>query len=148
MISFYSPFPKTTNFRLIQNEIACRRQFYIYKNGERVLKKARKHYDKNRNCSLGTISPFPTLFSKNCTADTLTRGLVWERVNFVLNKKKKKKSNSFKLKASPDDKFENCLFSRHSVTGWNTFWEVEKICWLQSILFYPFANDKFETLRN
>ena len=35
------------------------------------------------NCSLPAIFPFPTLFSKACTADTYKPGLVWERVKIL-----------------------------------------------------------------
>ena len=56
---------QTTNFRLFQSERICRRQFEKFnENGRNVLETGGKHCGKRRNCSLGAISPFPTVFSK------------------------------------------------------------------------------------
>ena len=53
-----------TNFRLFQTERVCRRQFQIWQKRQKVIQMGRKHCGKRRNCSLRSISPFPTVFSK------------------------------------------------------------------------------------
>ena len=63
-----------TNFRLFQTERDCRQQFKFDENREELSKKVRKHCEKRRNCSLGAISPFPTMFSKELySRDVKTR---------------------------------------------------------------------------
>ena len=66
---------QTTNFRLFQTERVCRRQFQICGKWQKALQTGRKHCGKRRNCSLRAISPFPTVFSKTCPADTNNQGL-------------------------------------------------------------------------
>ena len=64
---------QTTNFGLFQSERVCRRQFQFWWKWQKNPQKGRKHCGKRRNCSLGAISPFPTLFSKELfcySADT------------------------------------------------------------------------------
>ena len=68
---------QTTNYRLIQIERVCRRQFQIRWKWQKFLQTRRKHVER-RNCSLRAIASFPTVFSKNCIADTWKPGLVWE----------------------------------------------------------------------
>ena len=41
----------------------------------------RKHYGKRRNCSLRSISPFPTVFSRDLNGRHVKIRLVWERVD-------------------------------------------------------------------
>ena len=55
---------QTTNFRLIQIERVCRRQFQFYWKWQEALQTGRKNYGKRRNCSLWAISSFATVFSK------------------------------------------------------------------------------------
>ena len=55
---------QTTNFRLFQTERVCRRQFQTWRKWNKVIQTGRKHCGKRRNCSLRTISAFPTVFSK------------------------------------------------------------------------------------
>ena len=69
-----------TNFRLLQNEKGCGRQFQIWWKWQKVLQKTRNHCRKRRNCSLRAISPFPTVFSKDLYCRHVKTGLVWERV--------------------------------------------------------------------
>ena len=54
----------TTNFRLIQTERVCRRQFHIWRKWQKVIQTDRKHCGKRRNCSLWAISPFPSVFKR------------------------------------------------------------------------------------
>ena len=54
-----------TNFRLFQAERVCRRQLQICSKWWKALQTGRKHCGKRRNCSLQTISPFPTVLSKS-----------------------------------------------------------------------------------
>ena len=58
-------FSQTTNFRLFQTKRVCRRQFQILWKWQKALQTCRKHCGKRRNCSLGAISPFPTVFSND-----------------------------------------------------------------------------------
>ena len=55
---------QTSNFRLIQIERVCRRQFQFCLKCQKALLTGRKHCGKRRNCSLRAISPFPIVFSK------------------------------------------------------------------------------------
>ena len=48
-----------TNFRLLQTERVCRRQFEIQGKWKKVTQMGRKH------CGKGEISCFPTMFSKD-----------------------------------------------------------------------------------
>ena len=54
----------------------------FYENGRKFSKRVEKT-GKRRNCSLWAISPFPTVFSKTCTADMCKQEIVWERVKQV-----------------------------------------------------------------
>ena len=56
---------QTTNFRLVQIERVCRRQFQISQKWQKVIQMDRKHCGKRRNCLLRAISPFPAVFSKD-----------------------------------------------------------------------------------
>ena len=57
---------QTTNFRRFQTERGCRTQFQRgLQKGQTVLLTGRKHCGKRSNCLLQTISPFPTMFSKD-----------------------------------------------------------------------------------
>ena len=49
---------QTTNFRLVQTERGCRRQFQIWRKWQKVVQVGRKHCGKRRNCSLWAISLF------------------------------------------------------------------------------------------
>ena len=53
---------QTTNFRLLQTERVCRRQFQIWRKWQKVVQTGRKHYEKRRNCSLLAISPITQCF--------------------------------------------------------------------------------------
>ena len=53
-----------TNFGLFQTERVCRLQFQVRQKWKKVIQTGKKHCGKRRNCSLGAISPFPTVFSK------------------------------------------------------------------------------------
>ena len=80
---FANPFRLTyyqmTNFRLVQTERVCRRQFQIWWKWQKVFQTGRKHCGKRRNCSLWAIFPFPTVFSKGL----FPRGvIVWEWVKY------------------------------------------------------------------
>ena len=55
---------QTTNFRLVQIQRGCRRQFQFFLKWQKALQTGRKHCGNRRNCSLRAISPFPTVFSK------------------------------------------------------------------------------------
>ena len=44
--------------------------FKFDENGRKFSKTGRKHFGKMRNCSLRAVSPYRTMFSKDCTADT------------------------------------------------------------------------------
>ena len=55
---------QTTNFSIFQTERVCRRQFQIRRKWQQVIQSGRKHFGKRRNCSLGAISLFPTVFPK------------------------------------------------------------------------------------
>ena len=68
---------QTTNFRLVQTERVCRRQFQIWRKWQKVIQMGRKYCGTRRNCSLQAISPFPTVFSKGL--------IVWEWVKPFLN---------------------------------------------------------------
>ena len=56
---------RKTNFRLVQTERFCRRQFQIQWEWQKSLWMGRKHRGKRRNCSFRAISSFPTVFSKD-----------------------------------------------------------------------------------
>ena len=45
-----------------------------------TLQQGRKHCGKRRNCSLGAISPFLAVFSKDLYYRHVKTGLVWEKV--------------------------------------------------------------------
>ena len=53
---------QTTNFRLKEFSDD---NIKFDESGRNVFKTGRKHCWKRRNCSLGAISPFPTVFSKD-----------------------------------------------------------------------------------
>ena len=55
-----------TYFRFFQTETVCRFQnnFKFDKKRQKVIQTGRKHCGKRRNCSLRSMSPFPTVFSK------------------------------------------------------------------------------------
>ena len=100
----------TTNFRLVQTERVCRRQFQIWWKWQKILQTGRKHCGKRRDCSLRAISPFPTLFSKDLYCRHVkTRACNWNKIlisfgaNWTLYQ-----STSFltfqNLKAFADDK--------------------------------------------
>ena len=55
----------TANFRLLQTETVCRRQFLTLWKVAKSLQKGRKHCGKRRNCMLWAISPFSILFPKD-----------------------------------------------------------------------------------
>ena len=55
---------QTINYRLIQTERVCRRQFQIWWKCQKVLQMGRKQYEKRRNRSLRAISLFPAVFPK------------------------------------------------------------------------------------
>ena len=55
---------QTRNFRLVQTERVCRRQFQTWREWQKVILTGRKHCGRRRNCPLRAISPFPTVFSK------------------------------------------------------------------------------------
>ena len=55
---------QTTNFRLFQTKGACRRQFQIWRQWQKVIQTGRKRCGKRRNCLLWAISPFPSVFER------------------------------------------------------------------------------------
>ena len=63
-IFFFKTLSQTINFSLIQIQSVGRRQFENWRKCQKVLQTGRKHGGKRRNCSLGAISPFPTVFLK------------------------------------------------------------------------------------
>ena len=65
---------QTTNFRLLQTERVCRRQFQIWRKWQKVIQMGRKHCGKRRNCSL-------RCFQKACLAGASKGVTVWEGVN-------------------------------------------------------------------
>ena len=76
---FYQPFPKRQILDYSKQREFADNNFKLDKTGRRFFKLAEKT-GKKRNCSLRAISPFPTVFSEACTANTVKPGLVWERV--------------------------------------------------------------------
>ena len=60
---FINPFPND-KFWTLPNWEGLQQQFYIWWKWQNVLHNGRKHCRKRKNCSLGAISPFPTVFSK------------------------------------------------------------------------------------
>ena len=52
--------------------------FKFDENGKKVIRTGRKHCWKRRNCSLRAISPFPTVFSKDCFPEASKGVIVWE----------------------------------------------------------------------
>jgi hypothetical protein len=59
-----------TNFRLFQTERVCRRQFWIWWKWKKVLRKGRKHWEKERLLVTSNFFIFHSVFLKACTADT------------------------------------------------------------------------------
>ena len=55
---------QTTNFGFFQTDRVCRQQFQIRRKWQQDIQTRRKHCGMRRNCSLRTISPFLTVFSK------------------------------------------------------------------------------------
>ena len=73
---------QTTNFRLFRTERYAEHNLKFVEKWQKVLRTGRKHNGKMRNCSLPTISPFPTVFSKIVLKTSKNQGhVVWERVN-------------------------------------------------------------------
>ena len=64
LANFLLTYYQTTNFRILQTERVCTRQFHIWGKWQKVIQMGRKHCEKRRNCSLRVISPFHTVFSK------------------------------------------------------------------------------------
>ena len=60
-----NPFPNHKILDSSKLKGVCRRQFWGWWKGEKVLIRGRKHCGKRRNCSFQAISPFPTVFSKD-----------------------------------------------------------------------------------
>ena len=65
-----STLSQTTNFLPFQSKEFADDNFEFAGNGRKFSKKRRKHCGKRRNCSLRSISPFPTVFSKKLVLQT------------------------------------------------------------------------------
>ena len=59
------PFPKQQILESVRLKVFAEDNFKFDENGQRVLKKGRKHCGKRKNCSVRALSPFPTVFSKD-----------------------------------------------------------------------------------
>ena len=76
---------QTTNFRLFQTEMVCRRlfKFFCYK-CQTVIQTGKNHCGKRRNCSLRAISHFPALFLKDLYCRQVKTRAFWEMVKTLL----------------------------------------------------------------
>ena len=73
-----------TNFKLFQTERVCRTTISnLMKMAESSLKRV-ENTGKSKNCLLRAITPFPTVFQLNCTANIKNRGLFGKGLSIFL----------------------------------------------------------------
>ena len=66
---------KTTNFSSSKLKEFADDNFRYDENGRNFSTRVVKHYGKMRNCSLGAISPFPSVFKRLVQETHKTQGL-------------------------------------------------------------------------
>ena len=71
---------QTTNFRLIQTERVCRRQFQIWRKWQKVIQMGRKHWGKGEIAHYEQFLLFPLCFQKTCFSGVSKGVIVWEWV--------------------------------------------------------------------